>query len=185
MIGGAEYEIKSDFRTSINFESLVTNPDADKEQTALEVLELYYPVLPDDIGEAFEKIIWFHGCGKPERTGTGKKQPRAYDFSYDFDYIYAAFKSQYQIDLHDVEYLHWWKFKAMFDALTEECVICKIMGYRCMDLSGMSSEEKQHFKKMKKLYKLPDMVSVDDQLRNERIVNALLHGGNVSDVLKG
>ena len=40
--------------------------------------------------------------------------------SYDDDYIYSAFLSQYNIDLQDIKHLHWWKFKAMFKSLNED-----------------------------------------------------------------
>ena len=46
---------------------------------------------------------------------------------FDNDLIYSAFKDQYSIDLQEIEYLHWWKFKAMFDALKDDNKIVEIM----------------------------------------------------------
>ncbi|WP_242840658.1 Gp15 family bacteriophage protein [Clostridium hydrogeniformans] len=44
---------------------------------------------------------------------------------------------QYGADLQNVEYLHWWKFKA----LKEDNEIFKIMGYRYMDLGKIKDKE--------------------------------------------
>ena len=42
---------------------------------------------------------------------------------------------QYKIDLNSIKYLHWWKFKALFNNLNENIQFSKIMSYRAMDLS--------------------------------------------------
>ena len=56
------------------------------------------------------------------------------------------------------EELHWWKFKALFQGLKEDNKIVQIMGYRGMDLSKIKDkEERKHYKRLKKLYALPDM----------------------------
>ena len=101
---------------------------------------------------------------------------------HDDDYIYAAFMDQYNIDLQDIEYLHWWKFKAMFKSLKEDNEIVKIMGYRSMDLSKIKDkEEKAYYKKMQELYKLP--ISKDEKEKLDEITVALLNGGDLSKVL--
>lgn len=51
------------------------------------------------------------------------------DYAIDADYIYAAFLSQYGIDLLDVKELHWHKFLALFKGLKDDEMICKIMSY--------------------------------------------------------
>lgn len=87
-----------------------------------------------------------------------KKEKQIYSYEFDDELIYSAFKTQYKIDLQDIDYLHWWKFKAMFNGLNEDNKIIEVMGYREMDLSKIKDKkEKARYKKLKELYALPDM----------------------------
>ena len=185
-IDNKEYEINSDFRTSILFELLMQDKSIKDNDKIYFALELYYPNIPDDINSAIEKMLWFYRCGKDlitsKRKGKGKSDIKIYSFEYDDDYIYAAFMDQYGIDLQDIKYLHWWKFKAMFKSLKEDTEIVKIMRYRSMDLSKIKDKnEKAYYKKMQELYKIP--ISKDEQEKLEEIERALLNGEDVSKLL--
>ncbi len=184
-IEGEDYKINSDFRTSILFELLMQDNSISEEDKIIQALELYYPILPKDLNKAIEKILWFYRCGKDEvenkNKGTGKST-NVYSYDYDDDYIYSAFLDQYGVDLQDVEYLHWWKFKAMFKALKEDNEIVKIMGYRAMDVNKIKDkEQKAHYTKMQELYKIP--IAKDERNKLDEINNILLNGGDVSKVL--
>ncbi|WP_461206928.1 bacteriophage Gp15 family protein [Clostridium sp. DL1XJH146] len=183
-IDGKEYEINSDFRTSILFELLMQDNDLPDENKIMQALELYYPITPENVNEAVEQMLWFYRCGKDiiSSKGNGKSSINIYNFDYDDDYIYSAFVDQYRIDLQDIEYLHWWKFKAMFKALKEDNEIVKIMGYRSIDLSKIKDkEQKEHYKKMKELYKIP--ISKNELQKINDVEKALLNGENLSEIL--
>jgi hypothetical protein len=185
-IDNKEYEINSDFRTSILFELLMQDDSIGEEDKILMALQLYYPVIPVDINLAIEKILWFYRCGKDikksKAKGKSKSVTQIYSFEYDDDYIYAAFMDQYNIDLQDIEYLHWWKFKAMFNSLKEDIKIVKIMEYRSIDLSKIKDkEQKAYYKKMKNLYEIP--ISKDEDRKLREIEEAILNGGDLSKVL--
>lgn len=187
-IHNKEYEINSDFRTSILFELLMQdNSIEDKDKLSMG-LNLYYQEIPPKKywKEAIESILWFYRCGKDliasKGKGKGKSDIKIYSFEHDDDYIYAAFIDQYGIDLQDIEELHWWKFKAMFKSLKEDNEIVKIMGYRSMDLSKIKDkEQKAYYKKMQELYKIP--ISKDEREKLEEIEKALLNGEDVSKLL--
>lgn len=178
-IDNKEYEINSDFRISILFELLMQDNSMGDKDKFLMALQLYYPVIPESVNEAIEQMLWFYKCGKDVRkskgNGKGKSVTQIYSFEHDDDYIYAAFMDQYSIDLQDIEYLHWWKFKAMFKSLKEDNEIVKIMSYRSMDISKIKDkEQKAYYKKMQELYKIP--VSKDDENKLKEIEEALLNG---------
>jgi hypothetical protein len=186
-IEGENYKINSDFRTSILFELLMQDNTISEEDKIIQALELYYPKLPKDINKAIEGILWFYRCGKDEvetkNKGTGKST-QVYSYNYDDDYIYSAFLDQYGVDLQDIKYLHWWKFKAMFKALKEDNEIVKIMGYRAMDLGKIKDkEQKEYYKNMKELYKIPSNISKDEKEKLSEIEEILLNGGDLSKVL--
>ncbi|MBS7132232.1 MAG: bacteriophage Gp15 family protein [Clostridium sp.] len=185
-IDNKEYEINSDFRTSILFELLMQDGIIDEDDKILMALQLYYPDIPENIKEAIEQMLWFYRCGKDVSSskGNGKSKgvTQIYSFEYDDDYIYSAFLDQYGVDLQDIEYLHWWKFKAMFKSLKDDNMIVKIMGYRSMDLSKVKDkEQKAYYKRMQKLYEIP--ISKDEQNKLDDITIALLSSEDLSKVL--
>ncbi|WP_419749300.1 bacteriophage Gp15 family protein [Terrisporobacter petrolearius] len=185
-IDNKEYKINSDFRTSILFELLMQDGSIGEKDKILMALELYYSKIPVNINEAIEQMLWFYRCGKDitksKGNGKGKSITQIYSFEYDDDYIYAAFMDQYGIDLQDIEYIHWWKFKALFKSLKEDNEIVKVMSYRSADLSKIKDkEQKSNYKYMKELYKIP--IPQDEREKLDEITNALLSGDDVSKFL--
>lgn len=166
-VGGREFVIVSDFRTSILFEQMMQDPDIDPEVKVLQACNLYYPdERPDDMTEAINACVWFYTCGKElkqyardaERQRRRNNGKRTYDYDIDAQYFYTAFLSQYNVDLQDIEYLHWWKFMAMFLGLTEDHMLSKIMSYRAADLSKIKSkDERARIAALQSRYRLPDI----------------------------
>ena len=156
------FKIRTDFRESIKFELLMqdrTIEDTEKIELALN-LYYYRPDKITDIKKAVEDILWFYKTGDMKETNGSDNNNKKQIYSYEFDaeYIYSAFMEQYNIDLNSIKYLHWWKFKALFNSLNENVLFSKIMGYRAMDLSKIKDKSmKKQYKKLQELYKLPDM----------------------------
>ena len=178
-IDGIEYKINTDFRIGIMFELLIQdNTITDMEKVEI-ALNLYYPEIPHDPIQALEKILWFYRCGKeydtksPQEGTEGTTQQQAiYSFEHDAEYIYAAFLDQYGIDLQDIPHLHWWKFRALFKGLKEDNLIVKIMGYRAIQIDdSMTDAEKKFYRKMKRIYALPDNRTQEEKERD--FINAI------------
>ena len=152
----------------------------------LQALRLYYPKLPppEDFEEALEKIMWFYGGGRADKEvnskkngSSSRKEKNIYSFEYDDEYIYSAFLSQYKIDLQDIEYLHWWKFKAMFKGLSEDNKIVEIMKFRAKDLNTIKDkEERKFYKEMQELYALPNIKNKAEDEKLRAIEDALMEG---------
>lgn len=159
-------EFNTDFRNSMLFETLMQDRSVNKKDKVIQAMKLYYPNINEitDIEKAINNILWFYRCGKELadsniKSNSNSKNDIKQIYSYEFDdnYIYSAFLQQYNIDLQD-ENLHWWKFKALFDGLSKDTKIVEIMGYRAIDLRTIKDkEERKRIKKLKDLYKLPDM----------------------------
>lgn len=184
-IEGIDYKINSNFRTSILFELLMQDDEVNQEDKIVQALELYYQKCPENIEKAIDKILWFYKCGKEtevkcKNKGNGKSD-NIYSFNYDDDYIYAAFVDQYGIDLQDIEYLHWWKFKAMFKSLKEDNEIVKIMGYRSLDLSKVDKSQREHYRQLKKIHEIPKSSNEIEKIN--AIEEALLNGRDISKIL--
>lgn len=174
-IGGTDISINSDFRTAVLFEQMMFDDDFPDDMKGINAVRLFYPVMPNDIDTAIDRLVQFYSCGKQQNQSKSKSQSqnRCYDFEYDDDYIFAAFMQTYHIDLEKTKYLHWWKFSAMFRALPETCEIVKIMGYRSIKIdSKMSDSERRFYNKMKKLHALP--MSRTDAEKITEIENMLM-----------
>ena len=73
-IDGKEYEINYDFRTSILFCLLMNDPELTEEEKILQGLQLYYPVIPPNIEEAYKKILYFYSRGNDIEDNKKVKQ---------------------------------------------------------------------------------------------------------------
>ena len=162
--------IRTDFRESIKFELLMQDRDIEDERKVKMILNLYYyrPEQITNIKQALEEVVWFYtGGDKKENTNinnNSNNKKQIYSYEFDAEYIYSAFMQQYKIDLNSIRYLHWWKFRALFTNLNEDVLFSKIMQYRAIDLSSIKDKGmKKFYKKMKRLYALPDMRTEEEK----------------------
>lgn len=160
----------------ILIEICMFDSERNEEQKVLDALNIFYGMnnIPADTQAAMEQLLWFYRCGRKEERGDKKKGAserkarRCYCFRQDAPYIYAAYRTQYQIDLNDTKNydLHWWKFHAMFESLDENLKICRIMYYRTVSVSGLSKEKRKYLNEMKKLYALEEAdQNLDDKMK--------------------
>lgn len=175
-LGGRDFLISADFRTSILFEQLMQDTGLSKGEKITTALALYFPdgVPVSLAAEACLEITNFYCCGSVDDTAEegarmqkamgGKRLKRIYDYDFDAPYIYAAFLDQYGIDLQDIEFLHWWKFHALFLGLKEDNEICKIMTYRAINLADIKNRsERQRYAALQARYRLPDNRSLEEK----------------------
>ena len=154
----------TDFRYGIMFELLMQDTSLSDEVKIIESIKIFYPSYKSitDYPKAIKDIMWFYQCGKePEEEVKQKErntgETHIYSYEYDQDYIYSAFLDQYGINLAR-ESLHWWEFRALWNGLRKENKIVEIMGYRSINISEIKDKtEKNRYKKLKKIYALPDM----------------------------
>ena len=175
-------KIRTDFRESIKFELLMQDSTVKDSDKVIIALNLYYyePKKITNIKTAVDDMLWFYRCGRDmkikEASDTNqqieRRQKQIYSYKFDAEYIYSAFMEQYNIDLNSINYLHWWKFRALFTSLNENVLFSKIMGFRTINLSKIKDKSmKEYYKKMKKVYALPDMRSEEE--KEEDFANAL------------
>ena len=173
-----EYEglkIDTNFRSFILFELLMQDNQITEQDKILLSIRLFFKEPPKDLKKAIEGILWFYRCGEDEKKGKSsgentKKQ--IYSYEYDAKYIYSAFLDQYGIDLNEINYLHWFKFKALFEGLNDKNKICEIMGYRSIDLSKIKDkEERKKYRKLQREWALPDNRTKEE--KEQEFANAL------------
>ena len=171
-VDGREFYIDTDFRTCIIFEKILES-DIPNRQKVDEFVSLFFPNGHPDLNSAIDAILHLYRCGQPDQkqrerrmNGNVELKPRMiYNYEYDAPYIFGAFYSQYGIDLNEIEYLHWWKFQALFKSLEDHNKIVEIMGYRATDLSKIENKkERERIAHLKRLYALPQNLSFEDKV---------------------
>lgn len=169
-IGGEIFYINTDFRVWVKIELLFSDDVPEGYRLPL-ALGLAFDVIPENKEEAAEALLAFYSGGKiTEKKASGKrkkprKNRRIYSFEYDSEYIYAAFMQAYGIDLADVK-MHWFKFKALFAALPDECLMSKIMGWRALEITkDMPEASRKRYAELKETYRLPLSQTEEEKIR--------------------
>lgn len=173
-VEGVSYPIHTGFRNWIRFELLMLDGLTGEAEKAAQLLGLcYVRAVPPTLEQAARAMTEFYMGGRRRSREAGAKQSGEaaaakkpiYSFQHDAPYIYAAFLTQYGIDLTAAD-LHWWQFQALFDALGEENMIVKIMEYRSADLGRIKDKhQKAFYRRMKAAYALPDTRSEEEKER--------------------
>lgn len=154
-VSGVEYPIDTDFRYWVRFQGILLSGDT-SEKKADCICELMQSSGLPITKDALDAMLTFYaGASMENKTGSGGNV-QAFDFEKDSEYIFSAFLDSYGIDL-TTEKLHWWRFKALFKSLPEDCQMCKIMMYRTIDLKNVPKEQKKFYREMKARYALADV----------------------------
>ena len=144
------FEPVTDFRASIEFETMVENGEDD----VFKLLRPYYPngIKLEEAKAAANAAIWFYLCGeemKKDEKKPVKKSKRAYSFTKDAEAIYSDFSRYYNIDL-TVASLHWWKFRALLAGLPTESSFKERIYYRTCELKDLPKKEKKRIAEIRK-----------------------------------
>lgn len=177
VVDGISYAVNTDFRVWIRFENIMLDREKDNIRKLTDIITCCIDSsrckrIPENIGGLISELIGFHGCFRIKENAdtkpdSGEKKLPIFNFEADAPYIYGAFLSQYGIDLIDVEYLHWFKFDALFHSLEEQNKIIKIIGWRDMDISKIKdSEQRSIYRKLKDAYSLPDTRTQEERDRD-------------------
>lgn len=185
IIEDKEYPINTDFRTWIEIEKTIMNPDIEDNDKLMIMLYLAFRNdIPQNIQEALDQLTEFYNCNDITYEKTKKGKDIAYSYEVDEGLIFSAFMQQYNIDLDSIEYMHWFKYKALFDGLTEDTLFIKIVGYRTMDLSQIKDkEQRQYYKKLKDKYRIKRKISKEEEELNRLINERLKNGESIEDLL--
>lgn len=157
MISGKPARIRTDFRDYISLLDMLKDKDI-KPVDKLLILNEYFlddiEMSQAAIGALCDFMSADFSEGEASQAGTGK-QKNLFSFSIDFPYILSAFLRDYGIDLINIKYMHWWKFRMLFDGLSEDNEIKKRIMYRGINLSEIKdTEERKRIRKIQKVIEL-------------------------------
>ena len=163
IIEGKKYPVNVGFKNWVAAEHIASAQSSRCEDTLKALFLCYKKRLPPKVSLAFHGIWDFYsgafknaGSGKEDeiRRDTPKNHTKLFDFYYDSRYIYCDFLSFYGIDLMR-ENIHFYKFCALFEGLSDSCKMTQIMRIRATDLSEIkNSQLKRKYAALKKVYSL-------------------------------
>ena len=166
---GVEYPIVTDFREWIKFMDMAEDDEIPIEIKLQCMLQYFTEEIPRNLQAAVQALREFlladelfdsiKQISLPQE-GTDSSQEhdvetlnhaRAYDYTIDQGYVIQAFLEVYHIDLLEIDYMHWWKFRLLFEHLPEETAMKKLIYYRTVNLNSISdAAERKRIKKIRK-----------------------------------
>lgn len=175
IVDGKEVRVITDFREYIRLLDMLKS----EELSDYEKMYFLSQYFLDDINisrEAIQSITDFvtmkslEADEGQEDEDTEEEQERQKDlFSYviDYPYILSGFIRDYGIDLETVEYLHWWKFRMLFNGLSEDTEIKQRIMYRGIDLSTIKDkDERKRIARIQRQIQLPSETITDYDIGN-------------------
>lgn len=178
LINGSSIPIATDFRIWLKFQDLIQNLK-ENEESFYKLLNFFIEIglnlQVDQFEDALNEVVSFFSGEKQNKDNLEYRSEKVFDFHKDEKYIYSAFLQEYGIDLYEIEYLHWHKFKSLLQSLSENCQLTKIIQYRSVDTSKMDKENKKFYKKMKQIYAL--------DIQEEKLTTEQYHN-NIREKLK-
>lgn len=158
--------IITDFREYIKLLDMLNDEEVNGYEKML-FLQQYFLKEPKNMDEAISRLTDFVSMQElndmhTEESGEGEdtdvEEPKPlFSFALDYPYILAGFWQDYGIDISEIKYLHWWKFRQLFDGLSEKTEIKQRIMYRSIDLSTIKDkDERKRIEKIQRSIKLPE-----------------------------
>lgn len=159
-VNGTEYRLTLYFDRVLRYIDLLEESPADAAEVGYSWLvsspKNAAPEVKSEVLDRIQRDILF----PPKRRLAGRKRnARVVDFTFDAAEVYASFMRDYHIDLiEEQERMHWCRFIALFQGLSEDTPIRQIMRIRTEDLPAptkSNAAQIQRMAELKALYALP------------------------------
>lgn len=167
-VSGKHYRIVTDFREWIKLSEFLKNVDQITLQVCQMILDWYIDPPPNDVAQAIHALQNFMTademypfCNETDENTEieeeSHQEKQAFSFNQDAGCIYSAFLEVYGIDVETVPYLHWWKFKLLFDNLPSNTEIKERIYYRTVNLNEIKDkQERDRIEKIRKRIAIRD-----------------------------
>lgn len=165
---GKTYHLDLAFDTVLQYLQLSSDDELSKEEKAEYAIDLFLDEqeLPDDpkfyelVFKAVNEEITSdpYGNNMPNSNPFGLAPVKYFDYVQDAEAIFASFMREYHINLLKQRgKMHWREFKALFDGLSENSYMQRIISIRQRDLSEVDdSKMRQQLTEAKSYYALDE-----------------------------
>lgn len=129
-IGGAEYEIRSDYRAALDICAALNDSELDDQERAYVALDIFYPAFEDmpleHYQEAVARCLDFISGPGPKNPG---KSPKVVDWAQDFPLIVGPVNRIFGQEVRAAEYIHWHTFLAAYGEIGD-CTFAQVVRIR-------------------------------------------------------
>lgn len=168
---GQSVKVNADFRVILKCLRVLKNRDLSDAQK--EKLVGHYFAKTKGV-RSFQLLETFLDDGQPKEE---TDDDAVMDFEQDADAIYASFMQAYGIDLIDIPFLHWNKFKALLAGLGGETPLGRRVALREMDTSKMDAKQRVKVEKAKRRVALDVDPMTDEEKALHDALNKALESG--------
>ena len=174
VVGNEEIPIITDFREYVKLIDMLKDDSLNSTEKIF-FINQYFLEAPNNFAEAMNELTDFvimkdrsnQGC-EENSIEDRENQREVYSFEYDYPFIFAAFLSEYGINIRTISYMHWWEFKLLFDGLSDKTEIKQRIMYRSINLNSIKDKnERERIQKIQNAIRLPE-----DKISDYDIANA-------------
>lgn len=176
-IGGADYEIRTDYRAVLDLITALNDPELIDESPSLTayaqaqcILQIMFPKCDDipeeHINEALQKASDFIDMGIKEEH----KKPKTMDWEQDAAIIVPAVNKVLNKEIRAVEYMHWWTFLGAYMEIGES-LFSNVLNIRQKKIKGKKLEkwEQEFYKENKSIIDLKKKYTEEELEEQERM----------------
>lgn len=168
---GTTVAIDADFRTVLKCFRVLSDPGLRESQKQYLLVKWFFKNRL--VSDAY-RIFGEFACSK---NTDGEYSDPVMDFEQDSDAIFSSFMQAYGIDLIDVPFLHWYKFKALFAGLGSDTAIGRRIALREMDTSKLPAKERAKAEKAKRSVQLNAYAMTSEEKKLQEALDAKLEAG--------
>jgi hypothetical protein len=160
VIDNVGYPIVTDFRNWIAFFDMINDDILEPKDKVIASLQWFKNEIPDNLEKAYNGLISFASAeelySKPMQNNRKSSIKQILSYLYDSPYVLGAFLQIYGINLRNIDYMHWYEFRTLLDALPEDTPLKKRMSYRAINISSIKDKaEKKRIKDIQRSIALP------------------------------
>lgn len=171
-VDGQKYPIVTDFREWVRFSAMLKDADL-SEEDKVKIMLFYVDGINRISKNLIDALFSFYRANDlefkkriPVQENETVKKPPLFDWEIDAKFVLGDFRRYYQIDLIRVDYLHWWEFRSLFDALPDDSNCQKRIAYRAMDLSKIKDKsERKRIAKIQREIAIPYLTEEEEEFQ--------------------
>lgn len=158
-IHGEEVPIITDFREYVRLLDMLKCEELNTMQKTALLSQYFLEEIEIDkeaIAALTSFVVMDFDSNEEEEVGNSGSKKKLFSYEIDYPFIASGFLRDYGIDLETVDYLHWWKFRMLFDGLSEDTEIKQRIMYRGINLSDIKDkDERKRISRIQKRIQLP------------------------------
>lgn len=155
-VEGITYTINPDYRNILRIFALLKDNNVPEFRKTDLILNWFYAgEAPDN---AYQEMFDFISPIKTRNEETeheSEESERQFDYEFDAEEIYSSFLGEYDIDLIEIPFLHWYKFRILLSNLPETSSFQRKISLRFLDLKDFKGQALIKAKKAKEAVQLP------------------------------